>query len=131
MAVCGGLSGSGVPAVRAAGGGLVAAHVAGTDRGRQVGPGDGGGCRDAVDGGAEGAGDVDPGSFGVGAGPARAPGQPGGPAQLADQRLALSVSLPGGGAVCGPVGGGEFIIELPDPVAVGVEGGGVQQWPAV
>jgi hypothetical protein len=71
--------------------------------------GRGGGC-DVGDGGAEGAGDVDPGSLGVGGGPARAPGQPGGPAQLADQCLALSMSLLSGDAVPGPVGGGELII---------------------
>ena len=71
---------SDVPAGRAAWCGLVAALRAGADGGVQVRPGERGGRRDAVDGGAEGAGDVDPGSFGVGGGPAGAPGQPGCPA---------------------------------------------------
>jgi hypothetical protein len=96
-----------------------------------VRPGDRGGHRDAVDGGAEGAGDVDPGSFSVGASPARAPGQPGGPAQLADQRLAFLVGFAGGGGVPGAVGGGEFVVQFADAAAVAVAGGGIQQWPGV
>jgi hypothetical protein len=92
---------------------------------------DRGGHRDVVDGGAERAGDVDAGPFGVGRGPAWAPGQPGGPAQLANQRFALPMSLFCGDGVSGPVGSGELIIQFPDPVPIGVAGGGIQQWPAI
>jgi len=75
-----------------------------------VGPGDRGGRRDAVDGGAKGASDVDPGPFGVGGGPPGAPGQTGCPAQLTGQRLPFLISLFGGGAIAGAVGGGELFI---------------------
>ena len=94
-----------------------------------MGPGDRGDCRDAVDGDAKGAGDVDPGPFGVGGGPAGAPGQAGCPAQLTDQRLAFLIGLFGGGAIAGAVGGGELVIQFPDPVTIGVAGGGIQQRP--
>jgi len=96
-----------------------------------VGPCDRGGCHDAVDGGAERAGDVDPGSFGVGGGPAGAPGQPGCPAQLTDQRLAFLICFSGSDAISGAVGGGELAIQLPDPVTIVIPGGGIQQWSGV
>src|SRR5215470_5599130 len=118
--------GSGVPALRAACGGLVAAGGAGADGGLQVGAGDRGGGGDVVDGGAESAGDVDPGSFGVGGCAAGAPGQAGGMAQFGDQGLAFGVGALGGGWVAGPVGGGEFMVELADPPAASVPCGGVQ-----
>ena len=94
-------------------------------------PGDRCGAGDAGDGRAEGAGHVHPGSFGVGGGPARAPGEPGCPAQLIGERLAFVVNPLGRDLVSGAVGGGELTVQLADPVAIGVPGRVVQQRPGV
>jgi len=59
------------------------------------------------------------------------PGQPGGPAELTDQRLGFLVGLFGGGTVPGAVGGGELAVQFADPAAAGIAGGGVQQGPGV
>ena len=75
-------------------------------------PGDRGGHRDAIDGGTDGAGDVDPDSFFFGAGPA----------QFADERLALGVGAFGSYAVPGAIGSCELAVEFPDPAVVGVPG---------
>ena len=87
-------------------------------------PGDRGGLGDAGDRRAEGAGHVDPGSFGVGGGPARAPGEPGCPAQFTGQRLAF-VMIFRRRCVSGAVSGGELTVQLADPVTVGISGDGV------
>src|SRR5215469_10472803 len=117
---------SGVPAGRASWGGLVAAGGAGSDGELQVRAGEGRGGGDGIDGGAEGASDVDPGSFGIGGDAPRPTGQAGGPAQFADQGLAFGVGAVGSGGVADPVGGCQVGVELADPAAVGVPGGGVQ-----
>ena len=94
-------------------------------------PGDRGSSGNAVDGGAEGAGHVHPGSLIVGCSPARAPGEPGCPPQLVDQRQALAVGVLGGCAVAGAVGNGELIVQLADPPTIGIPGGGVHKGPGV
>ena len=124
-------SGSGVPAVWAARRGLVAAHDAGADGGVQVRPGDRCGVGNAGDRRAEGAGHIHPGSFGVGGRTARAPGEPGCPAQLTGQRLPFGMNSFGGAAVSGAVSGGELTVQPADPATIGIAGRVVQQRPGV
>jgi hypothetical protein len=43
--------------------------------------------------------------------------------------LAFLIGLFGGSAVAGAVGGGELVIQFPDPAAIGVVGASIQQRP--
>lgn len=82
----------------------------------------GGGQGDLVDGGPQGAGDVDPGPLGLGGGGPWPAAEAAGPAQLAEQGLAFGVGPGGPLVVPGPVGR----VQLAKAAPVGSLGGPIQ-----